>query len=407
MKIKNEPDYSPEPVPEPSVKREAPFEKPDKPKESMWTLEELKRLQSTTKDPIVLKHVTTEISEIRKAAAAKRSAQWLDRRRQGVAAEKAKEPDIKRRIKKRVDAAKLEHPNKPFAAIHEKYEQVVKNLFQIARKNDGWKGTRRLLKMQIDGADQPLKNGLDLARASPMCLTPRRNQILVYANVLGMGTDVKSLTSALDSTSKNTKSTLKLRIGMLVISPKRDSVLTDEQGIWAAQRHLTRLGVDINEHPWQLYKHLDSKSGIHHYHVLYNRVRLDGKVHYINGGSIVCNYEASAQDRSFELEPQIPFPVPHSRDKNEQKSAVDFSSGEKASTKSRSSFLKTIASFCHGKLNAELREKGKKPILVSTLGSEANARLQALGPCDLGHGGGFVKLQFFDGPDFIVRHCAI
>jgi hypothetical protein len=406
MKIKNDQDYDLQPEPEKKPVPLTPLDVQKKAPGISLSLEELKRLKARSNDPIVLKYVTEQISEIRKEAALKRRDEYFNRRKAAADFEKSKEPEIKRRVKKRIDTALLEHPQKPFASIHEKYEQVVKNLFQTARKNDVYKYTRRLMKLQPDGADLPLQHSLNIEPARPLVLTQKGDQILVYANALGMGTDVKSLTRALDCTTKNTKSSLKLRIGGFIVSPKAGSVLTDEQGIWTAKRQLTRMGIDINEHPWQLYKHLDSKSGIHHYHVLYNRVRLDGKVHYLNAGSIVCNYEASVQDIKLGLEPQVPFPVPHSRDKSEKKMDLNFAAGEHSSTSGRSSFLKAIATFCHGKLNAELREKGKKPILISTLGPEVTLRLEALGHCEMLHGGGFVKLQFFDGPDFIVRHCA-
>lgn len=219
-------------------------------------------------------------------------------------------------------------------------------------------------------------------RPEPKGWSPQKS--LVWSTVFAQEESFQSLAKRMHRQTSNTRSDLRKSFGHLVISMPKGGEVSDHQARWMAQRHLTRLGVDIDQHAIVMFRHDNTDK--QHFHVIYNRVRHDGGVHKIHGASQVCQLESAIQDKMFGIEPVI-----------EPGTAI---------TKGMQSALGRLSK---GTLKAEIRYFGKAAVEIETVGEFAQMRLGKIGYCDQESTGGFVKHQYFS-PErglWLLKHCAI
>lgn len=234
-------------------------------------------------------------------------------------------------------------------------------------------------------ADMPFSNKIEPRsnfRTNPEGWHPQKK--LLWSTVVAKDSNIASFSSKMMSQTHKTRSNLQKTFGHIVISMKPGDTISDDQATWMAQRHLTRMGVDIDQHAILMFRHDNTDK--QHFHVIYNRVRHDGKVHHIFGATQVCQLERDIQDRIFGIESQI--------------------NPGTALTKGMQSALGRLAS---GNLKAELRSFQKPSVLVDTVGEFAQMRLEQLGRMELESGGGFVKHQYFttERAAWLIGHCAV
>jgi hypothetical protein len=207
---------------------------------------------------------------------------------------------------------------------------------------------------------------------------------LLWSTVVPKDANLDSFTQKMLSQTHKTRSNLSRTFGHLVISMKEGETVGNDQATWMAQRHLTRMGVDIDQHAIVMFRHDNTDK--QHFHVIYNRVRHDGKIHHIFGASQVCQLERDIQDKMFGIESLIKPGT--------------------ALTKGMQSALGRLAS---GNLKAEIRAFREKSYFLETIGEQAQMRLEALGRIELEAGGGFVKHQYFstERAVWLIEHCAV
>lgn len=203
---------------------------------------------------------------------------------------------------------------------------------------------------------------------------------LIYNDLQNGYIGVKKQIEALNKPTFYTKSKLKYPVAHIVIGLPKDIKSSDEQAIWMCKRHMTRMGIDLKEHTYFIYKHSNTEH--EHYHVVYNRVRLDGGVHHLPGANQVCHLESSLQDLEFGIDPQI----------------------KPLTARDRLSRM-VSARLAKGEHYAEIRYFKKPMQLVSVTGEEAQGRIEELGECKIKScGGGFVKHQLFHSAKWLVHH---
>jgi hypothetical protein len=157
----------------------------------------------------------------------------------------------------------------------------------------------------------PLRTNLNniaaLTPSHPMP-TKEETQIQKYSSRKGsvltahpcIKTDSKStIVTGLLSALKFTISKVRKPIAHIIMSFKKDVEISDEELEWRAKRSLVRLGVDLDQQPFVIMKHQD-KDRIEA-HVLYSRVRLDGKVHSVRGPDHILHLESSLLDMNSGL----------------------------------------------------------------------------------------------------------
>lgn len=206
---------------------------------------------------------------------------------------------------------------------------------------------------------------------------------LLWSTVVAKDAELSSFAQKMISQTHKTRCNLSRTFGHIVISMKAGETVSNDQATWMAQRHLTRMGVDIDQHAILMFRHDNTDK--QHFHIIYNRVRHDGKVHHIFGASQICQLERDIQDKMFGIKPQI--------------------NPGTALTKGMQSALGRLAS---GNLKAEIRAFREKSHFVDTIGEQAQMRLETLGRIVQEAGGGFVKHQYFstERAAWLIEHCA-
>lgn len=207
---------------------------------------------------------------------------------------------------------------------------------------------------------------------------------LMWSTVFGQDGSFQSLSQRMHRQTDNTRSSLKKTFGHLVISMPPGGEVSDDQARWMAERHLTRLGVDTNQHAIVMFRHDNTE--FQHFHVIYNRVRHDGGVHKIHGASQVCQLERAIQDKMFGVQPLI-----------------------EPSTATTKEMQSALGRLSKGTLKAEIRYFRKPSVEIETIGEFAEMRLVNLGYCEQEAGGGFVKHQYFstERAKWLLKHCAL
>jgi hypothetical protein len=212
----------------------------------------------------------------------------------------------------------------------------------------------------------------------PQPLHPKKG--LIYNSLHHPYLTVKQQINALNKPTSFTESKLKYPVAQLIISLPNKVTVSEGQAVWMCHRHMARMGIDPTQHTYFIYKH--TNTGLEHYHLVYNRVRLDGGVHHLPGANQVCHLESSVQDATFGIAVQI------------------------AALTGRDKFSRIVQSrLANGNHCAEIRYYKKPAVEVPVVGEEAYARIEQVGVCSLKTaGGGFAKHQLFHNASWLVKH---
>jgi len=352
-----------------------PFEKGEK-SYSAHFMEKYKERFSQPYEVVSLNEV---VSLIRKEAANARSeiAKGVKEKIQKEALSKYPVPE--RRTKKKRAMAKEKSPE--IGVLEERLQLLSRDKITKAFKLE-YEIVKKRKNAKANVPSLPVLDKCALKRfpipAMPEPLNPKKG--LIYSSFQHERHSLKFQIEALNRPTSYTESKLKYPVAQLVVSlPERINV-SEDQAIWMCHRHMARMGIDPTQHTYFIYKHTNTE--FEHYHMVYNRVRLDGGVHHLPGANQVCHLESSLQDVDFGQNIQI------------------------AALTGRDKLSRIVQSrLANGTHCAELRYYKKPTVEVPVVGEECYDRIEKVGECSLQTaGGGFVKHQLFHNANWLVRH---
>lgn len=155
----------------------------------------------------------------------------------------------------------------------------------------------------------------------------------------------------------------------MILSYPDNVHVNDEQAEWAIERHFIRLGLDLQQHGYAIFKHTDKSH--QHYHAIITRKRADGRYHCLPKlANTIMNLECEAQNRMYGID-----------------ASVDAISAKKA--------INAIVAAENGTNCARIRGKMLQEEEIKVAGSEAIQRLvtSTIAPIELQYGGGIAKIQ--------------
>jgi hypothetical protein len=304
-----------------------------------------------------LKNIIPDMDFVRKLAAAQRSLSALKKRIE----DKSRTRDVleKHTIKRR---------NQQFPFLKE--GNFLKNAKNIARSQERSDLIVEREAKFLPKMSQKLSPRLDFSLRQYPEYHPEKH--IVHA---APGLPIESLyklTKEFESITIDAP--LRKPIGEFVIAlPPNTPLVSKEQGLWMAQRHMVRQGVDINQHDYIVIEHTEKAH--QHFHVRYKRERYDGGYHHILGADHVCHLEAALQTKMFEDS----FP-----EKPEGQKIGALTTYSKVATAIQCRLVNET-------LFAEIRYRDRSAVYVPVTGAEAAERVNALGIVDMASTGGLAK----------------
>lgn len=352
------------------IKLLKPFEKGEKSKAS--------HLIDYCKERFSNTHLSEILTFIRKAAAASRSKiaaaikeNSLEKAKEIYSIPKRRGPKKQRLARKKSEKiGELE--TKLQKLSHEKINAALKR--ELAFENQNLNPSTRTKLPEL----RPVSLKSLQVPPSRKRLNPKKG--VIYTNCHNRWMTLKQQIDALNKPTSFTESKLKYPVAQIIVSLPDKVTASNEQAIWMIHRHMARMGIDPTQHTYIIYQH--TNTGLNHYHMVYNRVRLDGGVHHLPGANQVCHIESAIQDIGFGISPQI------------------------AALTGRDKLSRIVQSrLANGNHCAEIRYYKKPTVQVPVVGEEAHIRIEKVGGCSLKTaGGGFVKHQLFHSAKWLVHH---
>lgn len=330
-----------------------------------------------------------EQTYVRRIAAANRSIDAYNKRKEELAATRELCRQAGRQVRHRLDGREQRNEEK---GIENEVAQRKKRFRQSLERDMVRLVTRELKHFHLQHDDVILTSKRDLyvpnqepkqtLLESSFPQLPHPQKHLAWTSTLGHANDINGLKTALERPFNWTASNVKNGFFHLVITSVPGLEASDDQLVATAQRCMSRCGINTDAHAIQIYIHED-KPGHKHAHVIGNRIAVDGSYFAGHPTALVmaCALERSIINKQHNFDLKLDPITPHSWEQR-----------------------KIFKELCAGKLCSEYRSKSQKSRSIPITGTAAADRIREFDGIEFEVPVGLIKFQFLKGVNFDVLH---